>query len=199
MKANRTALVANAVGVFLVGGVLAAGVFLAYSNVELREDLDTSQATAQKLYQQLINEGIAPDAPKPTAAAPGAQGEVGAAGRPPTTSEIASAVSSYCLLRQNCEGPTGPRSLVPGPKGDAAKDGATGKPGDAGAPGASGATGAAGKDGTNGSDGKDGAAGSPPFSWTYTTIRGNTYKCERTDPFDPASPTYNCAPLGVTP
>ena len=107
-------------------------------------------------------------------------------------------------------GPTGPQGL-PGadgtdgttpPAGSDGTDGKNGPAGPAGKDGAPGANGADGKDGTNGADGsagKDGTDGKPPFSWTYTTTRGTTYTCNRTDPFDASAPTYTCTPQGVTP
>lgn len=54
-------------------------------------------------------------------------------------------------------------------------------------PGPTGATGPAGQNGSNGADGQ------PPVSWTYLLL-GITYECDRTAPFDPAKPTYTCAP-----
>lgn len=52
--------------------------------------------------------------------------------------------------------------------------------------------------GPKGSDGKDGAKGEPGepvLSWTQPgPLPGTTETCTRTDPFDPAAPTYECAP-----
>lgn len=84
----------------------------------------------------------------------------------------------------------------PGRDGSNGSDGAAGSPGaDAtGIPGPAGPPGPAGEPGAPGVNGGDGPAGQPPFSWTYTDILGTSYLCSRTDPFDPAAPTYSCAP-----
>jgi hypothetical protein len=50
-----------------------------------------------------------------------------------------------------------------------------------------------GNPGSDGKDGSDGQDGQPPVSWTYTDALGMQHTCTRTDPFDPASPTYACS------
>lgn len=99
-----------------------------------------------------------------------------------------------------------------GPSGRDGRDGDMGLPGQAGQPGQDGTPGTPGRDGadgTNGTNGTDGAAGQPgapgaqgpsgsdgqpPLSWTYTDAFGLSFTCTRTTPFDPAAPTYQCAP-----
>lgn len=64
-------------------------------------------------------------------------------------------------------------------------------PAPAGQPGRDGADGAPGRDGVDGRDGQ------PPHSWTTTRCdvlgQCTTERCERTDHFDPAAPTYVCS------
>lgn len=77
--------------------------------------------------------------------------------------------------------------------GQAGVNGTAGQPGTDGTPGVDGAPGTPGADGAPGPAGPDGTPGQPPLSWTWSDAR-DTYTCTRTDPFDPASPTYTCAP-----
>lgn len=112
-------------------------------------------------------------------------------------------------------GSQGPRGLdgAPGPQGDMGLPGQTGPPGLNGAPGAPGSPGSDGSNGAPGppgpagadstvpgpagppgADGAAGAPGQPPAGWTYTDRLGMNYQCTRTEPFDPAAPTYVCAP-----
>jgi len=88
---------------------------------------------------------------------------------------------------QGPAGPQGPRG-EPGKDGKDGTDGAAGPSGQAGTDGSPGATGA---QGAPGPAGTDGAAGQPPTSWTFQWL-GFTYTCTRTDPFDAASPQYEC-------
>lgn len=99
-------------------------------------------------------------------------------------------------------GATGPRGErgdigLPGqigPQGEPGadgKNGADGRPGVDGAPGSPGAQGPAGSTGAQGPPGPD---GQPPVSWTYTDALGLSFTCTRPAPFDPAAPTYQCAP-----
>jgi hypothetical protein len=126
-------------------------------------------------------------------AAPGPRGETGGQGE------------------RGPAGPTGPKG-DPGAAGAPGLVGDTGAQGPAGLPGASGPEGEAGGQGDKGDPGDDGAActpdipacrgdkgdpgvagpaGEPPVSWTYTDLLGE-HTCSRTDPFDPAAPTYTC-------
>lgn len=128
---SRTELAANLVAGAGIIAVLVFGGFLAVSNQQLHTDLNASQANAQKLYQQLLSEGIAPEAQKPSDVV---KGEPGAAGP---------------------EGAVGARGFT-GPEGSTGPAGRNGKDG---APGKDGATGPAGPSGADGKDGKDGSAG----------------------------------------
>jgi len=152
----------------------------------------------------------------------GSDGEIGltgAAGRPPTAGEVQEQVAAYCGVRLDCRGQAGATSTVPGPVGAIGptstvpgvagadgSDGATGTAGTVGASGSPGTPGADGANGTNGSDGTDGADGAPgaasttpgptgeaPVSWTFTDTTDTQHKCTRTEPYDPAAPTYSCA------
>jgi hypothetical protein len=150
--------------------VVATGGYLAYANADLRsqlrvshEETAASQANAQSLYQQLLDEGVEPSAlpPEDVTDTPSVAGAPGAPGRPPTASEIYEAVSEYCA-RFSCDGPTGPGgppSDVPGPPGPAGEDGSDstvpGPPGsDSTVPGPEGPAGAPGRDGEDGDDGR---------------------------------------------
>lgn len=86
-----------------------------------------------------------------------------------------------------------------GPKGESGKDGAQGPAGPAGEPGKDGAQGPAGppgadgKDGAVGPQGPAGEDGQPPYAWVVFDEQGREVRrCERSDPFDPAQPTYTC-------
>lgn len=177
--------------VALTLGILTAGaIYLAAGNNDLRADLKAERAdvraataNAEKLYQQLLEEGIKPAAEKPAEveAAPGQNGETGPRG---FTGD------------QGPRGDTGPTGVAgllgaTGGVGSAGLNGSSGADGTAGSTGADGSTGPA---GATGSDGTVGAAGQPPMSWTFTTTPGGDQTCTRTDPFDPASPTYSCTP-----
>lgn len=80
-----------------------------------------------------------------------------------------------------------------GPSGDTGATGAQGPAGEPGPPGPAGEPGPPGPSGPPGADGVDGTDGEPPQSWTFTYM-AVTYECRRTDPFDPAEPTYACVP-----
>lgn len=178
MSAITTNRFANVVAGLLVVAVLAFGGLLAYTNLDLQHQLAASQTNAKKLYDQLLDEGIQPTAQEPAQAIKGAAGDTGATGD------------------------TGPRGY-PGPEGIQGPPGVAGQTGTAGTNGADSSTpgpqGPAGANGANGLNGADGAAGQPPFSWTQPGILGPE-TCTRTDPFDPASPTYQCTTdQGATP
>lgn len=89
------------------------------------------------------------------------------------------------------EGSIGPRGF-PGTQGNTGSPGARGTRGPAGPAGKDGAQGAAGAPGSNGTDGRDGADGKPPTGWTYVDALGISHTCSKSEPFDPASPTYTC-------
>lgn len=118
-------------------------------------------------------------APAAIAGEPGAPGQNGANGRDATDQQVESAVSLYCDLRLDCQGPAG----LPGPNG------ASGTPG---ADGVDGTPGAQGDPGPAGPTGPAGADGQPPVSWTWPDALGFQHTCTRTDPFDEARPTYQC-------
>lgn len=208
-----------AIALITVLTVLAGGIYLATANADLRsqltlahDDLRASQENAESLYDQLLDEGVRPDAEKPsdvvsTPGATGAPGARGESGRPPTSDEISTAVDRYCTPRGGCVGPGG----LPGADGTPGAPGLTGPPGNDGQPGAPGASGTdgepgelgptgtpgpAGADGVPGKDGATGPAGDPPTSWTFT-IDGDEQRCTRSEPFDPTTPTYTCAPTGT--
>lgn len=123
-----------------------------FQNARLRDDLDASQANAQRLYEQVISLGKKPAGKAPSAAVPGPTGATGQTGP---------------------QGPAGPMGLqgvqgVPGPAGapgDDGSQGAAGVPGPegdqgpAGKTGATGATGATGPTGAKGDPGPQGPAG----------------------------------------
>lgn len=124
------------------------------------------------LYAQVIKNGDVPAGPAPSEVHV-IPGPSGAAGQNATDTQVQTAVSMYCDLRLDCQGPSG----LPGPNGT------DGQPGTAGADGAQGPAGPA---GANGVDGQ------PPTSWTYTDDLGFQHTCSRTDPFDATAPTYSC-------
>lgn len=181
-------------GVFAVLGIIAAVILsIALYNVqEARIDnlhtalaADRTQELAaageqQKLlenyttlYNQVVKNGDQPKAPAPSTIQL-IPGPTGAAGQNATDTQVLAAVTIYCDLRTDCQGPTG----LQGPAGLNGADGAQGPPGPAGA------------DGVNGTNGVD---GQPPVSWTYTDAFGIQHTCSRTDQFDPSSPTYSCS------
>lgn len=205
--------------------IVSQYIVLGNTNAYLREqlaateaDLDASQANAQKLYDQLLAEGVEPDAEKPkdvVKGTPGPAGETGPQGlqgRSPTSAELAQAAAEYCITfpgscmgARGQAGEQGPQGApgspgadgisIIGPHGEPGDPGANGQdgaPGANGADGAPGATGPQGEPGVDGKDGTNGADGEPPFSWTYTDALGIPYSCTRSEPFDPAAPTYAC-------
>lgn len=128
------------VATFLVSVIGAAAVlFWAVSssnaNADLRSQLRVerertaaSQANAESLYQQLLDEGVEPAAlpPSDVVDTDPLVGPAGAPGRPPTATEIAEAVAEYCAVF-SCDGPIGPPgpvSTAPGPAGEDGEDGA---------------------------------------------------------------------------
>jgi hypothetical protein len=141
---------------------------------QIYDDLHASEQNAQRLYDQLLELGEAPEGVDP-ATITGPAGARGEAGRPPTAAEIADAVSAFCAARGDCRGPVGavgPAGVAgaagedgaPGPSGPSGRDGlngTTGPAGPAGPPGADGAAGPAGPVGPAGEPGATGPQGAP--------------------------------------
>lgn len=150
--------------VLLVG---AGGAYLAWANTQIRaqlaiahEDLVASQDNAEQLYQQLLSEGVAPDADPPSEVVSGTVGATGATGpRGPAGVDG----------EDGTPGEPGEPGPV-GPAGPAGTAGATGGNGPDGAAGSTGATGPQGPPGPAGPAGAPGAAGQPgptcPDSYT---------------------------------
>ncbi|WP_114587729.1 collagen-like protein [Microbacterium arborescens] len=145
----------------------AAGAYLAWSNTQIRmqlgvahDDLVASQENAERLYQQLVEEGVRPEAERPSDVT---SGQVGAPGTP------------------GARGPVGP-------SGTDGKDGDPGPQGEPGAPGIDGANGSDGVAGAKGSDGADGPAG-PPGPQGEPGPPGSQGAPGDTGPAGPAGPT----------
>lgn len=123
-----------ALSVILVGG---GGVYLAVVNAALRDQIAASQANAQQLYEQLLEEGVEPEGEAPAnvvesiPGAPGPQGprgergDAGAVGLPGVPGEAGV---------PGAPGPAGPAGAA-GEPGQPGPPGAQGDPGPAGAPG----------------------------------------------------------------
>lgn len=143
--------------VVLVG---CGGAYLAVANSELRAQLSASQANAQDLYEQLLDEGVTPEGDAPAEVVPGpagAQGERGPRG---------------------FDGQDG-KSVI-GPRGPAGVDGTDGADGESvtgpqGPAGESvvGPQGPAGPTGPAGKDGKDGATGPQGVGIATVTCQEN--------------------------
>jgi hypothetical protein len=187
-------------------GLLAAMVFMMVQISDKDSQIDVLSHNLDALRTQVYRQGEKPVSPPAkditgssnntgATGATGPQGPQGLPGRDATDAQVASAVDSYCFAHASCIGPQGPKGDV-GPKGDPGDAGAIGPKGDTGDIGPAGPPGQDGINGTNGlngADGKDGAAGQPPYSWTQPGFLPNqTETCSRTDPFDPAQPTYTC-------
>jgi hypothetical protein len=115
---------------------------------DLIDDLIASNENAQRLYDQLLAEGVQPDGVPPDVLTPdagprGPAGEIGPAGRPPTDAEVQAAVERFCAAVGGCQG----------------RDGVDGAPGPAGANGVDGASGTDGAPGPAGPQGEQGPAG----------------------------------------
>jgi len=135
--------------VVLVG---AAGAYLAVANADLREQLSTAHAdlvltqeNAERLYEQLLQEGVQPKAQDPSTittgptGATGARGPQGEPGVTPSPDEILDAITAYCFADNACSGPTGAQGAS-GPAGAAGSNGADGATGPQGPPGSAGPT-----------------------------------------------------------
>jgi len=164
MKFFTFSRLANVIAVIGVVGALGFGTYLAVVNVDLRAqlaaqdgDLRAAQANGDKLYEQLLKEGISPSAEKPSDVAPeqpgtpgrnGIDGVDGQDGHTPTYVELFRIVGDYCTSGgtpckgdrgdpgppgQTVVGPAGADSTTPGPQGPPGADSTV--PGPAGAPG----------------------------------------------------------------
>ena len=172
---ERKGLGPNVVTGIAVVGLLAVMVFLMVGITDRDAKITQLSASTDALRVQVQEQGEIPVAP-PAETVTGEPGETG------------------------LQGPRGFR----GDRGDTGLIGTAGIPGVAGAAGGIGGQGADGADGAagaTGAGGTNGTAGEPPASWTWTDDAGVTYVCNRTDPFDPAFPTYSCTaqPIGATP
>ncbi|MGV8912251.1 MAG: collagen-like triple helix repeat-containing protein [Rhodoglobus sp.] len=125
---------ADVIAVAGVIGVIAFATYLTVSNNDLRGQLQASQANAQQLYEQLLDEGVAPEAERPAEVISGAPGERGPKGEPG---------------KRGFSGATGPQG-VPGERGLIGLAGIQGAPGEAGKQGIPGVNGANGINGVNG-------------------------------------------------
>lgn len=152
----------KSIGALIVVLILGGLVLVSYNNAQLRAenqemyaDLQASQDNAQRLYEQLLTfPGVEPEGEDPAEVAPtpipGAPGDRGPQGRPPTADEIEDAVTEVCAITILCVGP-------PGAQGAAGPIGAPGTPGDPGEPGES----IVGPQGPPGDAGPQGAPGEP--------------------------------------
>jgi hypothetical protein len=122
-----------------LGGIVWQG----FTVQELRAQLSASQANAQDLYEQLLDEGVDPDGQKPSDVTPGPAGERGEKGDDG---------------ERGATGPQGPEG-APGPGGPAGPAGPAGSPGPAGEDGATGSQGAPGPQGEPGATGPQGPQG----------------------------------------
>jgi hypothetical protein len=212
MTSARRGLSPNVVTAIAVIGLLGAMAFL-MAAVD-RQDGQLAQLSTNNdaLRSQVKSQGETPVAPpaKTVTGKTGSDGEIGltgAAGRPPTAGEVQEQVAAYCGVRLDCRGKAGAASILPGPAGPigpaSTVPGVAGADGSDGAPGTTGTVGAAGSPGTPGADGADGAPGAAsttpgptgeaPVSWTFTDTTDTQHECTRTEPYDPAAPTYSCA------
>lgn len=146
--------------VTLVSFLGFAALWNSTSNEAQDQKLSAIELALDTANQRLESAGL-PTIPTQSAGPAGDRGLPGADGRDgrdPTSSEIASAVELYCTIRNDCAGPAGQPSTVPGPAGPPGPVGPTGAtgadgqdstvPGPAGAdsivPGPAGPTGPAG-------------------------------------------------------
>lgn len=118
------------------------------------------------LYKELTDKGVTPTAPAPSTL----KLVPGPAGQNASSSQVMAAVTIYCDLRLDCQGPPGNDSVVPGPKGDT---------GDAST--VPGPPGPAGSNGTNGADGKDGKDAPTITGVDCSGLIGQTFTFELSD------------------
>jgi hypothetical protein len=161
----------------------------------LTEDLIASQNNAQRLYDQLLAigqapEGVDPETLTPTIPGPsGPAGPTGPAGRGPTNSEVLFAVQQFCMV-QVCKGEPGDTGPT-GTQGEPGTTGTQGEPGPAGPQGIPGEPGAPGAPGTPGTPGP-----ACPDGYTLQSVTIATY------PQGPLVPEYVsaviCTPVPTT-
>lgn len=137
-----------------------------------------------KLFGEAQGGGVTPSVPSP-AAIPGPQGSAGQAGAPGATGATGATGQPGPKGDMGLPGQQGPVGAE-GDQGVQGIQGPTGQQGPKGDQGEPGATGATGQQGAPGADGQ------PPVSWTFNDALGFQRTCVRTDPFDPAAPTYTC-------
>lgn len=176
MTSSRTWVAANIIAVVGVVAVLFFGGFLAISNINLEHRLEAAQDNSQKLYKQLLSEGIRPTVPAVPKDTTSTTGITGPRGFPGTDGT------------DGADGTAG----TPGAIGAMGSTGAAGTSG-IGVSGKDGAPGAPGKDGTNG---VDGAPGQAPTSLTFQTPSGVLYVCT---PSTPTVATYTCLVQAAAP
>lgn len=172
---------------------------------ELTEALQLSQENGQELYDQLLALGEAPEgedpeklptpAPVPPEVVEGDTGPAGEPGRPPTMTEIAQAVSTYCALNDFCRGPNGSdvsdsqvAAAVTAFCADGRCVGERGEKGDKGDPGAAGGPGPAGES-IKGDTGDTGPAGATGATGPAGSDGRGLASVTCVQP-DPAGPTY---------
>lgn len=190
---NAATVLAVVVALLSIGGMLWVQQGRIDVGVDRYNSLNAKYDRLFTQYSRLYGDCAEASNCEPTAPAPeaipgpqgsaGATGATGAAGPRGEKGDI------------GIPGQTGPQ----GPAGEAGESGATGAQGDPGPSGAQGPAGASGPAGPAGATGPAGADGQPPLSWTYTDALGLSYICTRTDPFDPAVPTYSCASSSAMP
>lgn len=185
----------NTVALLLTIGLLGALVFGMVTIDSQSRQIAQLSSNSDALREQVKAAGEVPVAPPAKAVVgepgkDGGQGDSGPPGRAPTTEEVASSVAVYCSTRTDCQGSPGAPSTIPGATGEAGTNGQ-----DSTVPGPVGPTGPASTTpGPKGDTGTTGDDGEPAVSWTFSTTPGGEQTCSRTEPFDPAAPTYACAP-----
>lgn len=182
--------------VLLVGG---GGIYLAVANASLQDQIAASQANAQRLYEQLLDEGVEPEGEPPADVVEGLPGAPGPQG--PRGSDGVNGAPGT----PGSPGPPGPPGAA-GADGINGVDGAPGAPGAQGAqgaPGATGATGESGQPGPPGAQGVQGPAGAPgpacPDGHSPTPVWIDTRPTEAEPPTLTQAIICLVAPTGGTP
>lgn len=168
---------------------LAVG-FMAATNQQQSAQIAQLSTNSDALRSQVADLGEHPVAP-PADTVTGEPGQPGPTGAKGDKGDRGSDGLDGATGPVGPAGPTGPPG-IPGSDGTPGVNGSSGPAGDNGQPGPAGADGAPGQPGADGAPGQPGMDGQPPSLWTFTDALGVTYTCTRTDPFDPASPVYNC-------
>jgi hypothetical protein len=196
-KINRLSLLANVVPVltFVLGAILLTYFLLANAGLQVQlrvahENLQASQTNAEDLYQQLLQEGISPDAERPTDVVPSTPGSPGSNGSDGQRGAPGAQGAQGDIGVPGQTGPPGP----PGPAGQPGTDGSAGAPGDSGPAGPAGADGAPGAPGTPGANGLDGRGiasvnceqdGTWTITYTDSTTSTTSGPCRIADPIIP--------------